>query len=568
MIYRVTVVMRERLRPAAAGRSRSLLAKRLLGERPAGWPLLIMASVVGVVMTLPAAYIVLRALEADAAVWARLWETSIPYLLFKTVTLTLAVTFLTIAIAVPAAWLVSFTDVPGSRLWQWLLALPLAIPPYIGGFAYITVFGPRGLAQQQLSDILGVSPYELNIPSIYGFAGVTLVLSVFTYPYVFLLVSSALKSQNQGLIDAARISGLSTARVFFRVTTPLLRPSIAAGGLLVALYVLSDFGAVTMLRYQTFTSVIYQQLIGRYDRQAAAALSLVLMLLTIFVVTLEWRSRRRSRYYQTTGSSRPADRIRLGRWRWVALAGILVILLFSLFIPLTVLSYWTALGFWRTGLDPGFRMFMMNSIVSSGIAATLVVVMALPVAYLVARHDSVFTGWIKKLSYAGYALPGVLIGLGMVFFFNSALPWFYGTTAVLILGYIIRFLPQCLQAEESGLAAISPSLEEAARSLGRGTAGVIRSVTLPLMMPAVAAGWALVFISAMKELPATLMLRPPGFDTLAVRVWIDASEGFYTAAAAPALLLVLVSAVPLIIIARRFFSPRAGREEYGTGVGA
>ncbi|MBE0429247.1 MAG: iron ABC transporter permease [Thermoleophilia bacterium] len=515
---------------------------------------------IGLFMAAPAAYIVMRALGADAETWARLLSARVPSLLGSTLSLTLAVTALTILMAVPAAWLAVRTDVPGKRFWQWSLALPLAIPPYIGGFAFITLFGPRGLLQQQLSETLGIPPHELSIPSIYSFAGALIVLSLFTYPYVFLLVSAALRSHNQNLIDAAKSSGLSPRRVFSRVTLPLLRPGMAAGGLLVALYVLSDFGAITLLRYPTFTSVIYQQLVGRYDRQAAAVLSMVLMLITIAVIWLEWRSRAKVRYFQTA-SFRPAETVRLSRWKWPAVIFLSLLFFAALILPLSVLSYWSVIGISQGALTSDFSRYALNSFFASFLAASAAVLLAFPVAYLATRHGGLFSHGVLRLSYSGYALPGVLVGLGMVFFFNSAIPWLYGTLAVLILAYIIRFLPQCLQAEESGLASISPVLEEAARSMGHGTAKVVRRVTVPLMFPSMAAGWVLVFLSAMKELPVTLMLRPAGFDTLAVRVWIDASEGFFATAALPSLLLVLASAGPLMFVIRRRYSLRTGRSE-------
>jgi iron(III) transport system permease protein len=509
------------------------------------------SAAVALLMAIPAIYILIRAAGADTAVWGKLFSTSIPALLGSTMSLTVGVTALAALIAVPAAWLVTMSDIPGKRLWQWLLALPLAIPPFIGALAYITIFGPRGLFQQQLSAFLGVSRYELNIPSIYSFTGTLIIMALFTYPYIFMLVAAALRSQNQSLIDAARAGGLGPARVLLRVTLPLIRPSIAAGSLLVALYVLSDFGAISLLRYRTFTSAIYQQLVGRYDLQAAAALSTVLMVLTITVIWLSWRSQSRARYFQTISSFRPAQIQPLGRWKWPALIFVLLILATALVIPIIMLTYWTGIALAQGSVDGNFWRHTINSVIASGLAATLAVAMALPVVYMAKRHGGLLADFLFRTSYSGYALPGVLVGLGMVFFFNNAVPWLYGSVFVLILAYVVRFLPQCLQAEEAGLSVISPNMEEAARSFGYNTIGVLRHVTIPLMLPAMAAGWALVFISAMKELPATLMLRPAGFDTLAVRVWINTSEGFFSLAAPPALLLVLASIGPLLIVNRR-----------------
>lgn len=539
------------LLPKSSSRALARLLKYLFGERPANWRLIIVASAVGLLMAIPAGYIILRALGADYSVWGKLWVTKIPPLLFSTIGLTAAVTALTVVIAVPAAWLVSMTDIPGRSVWRWLLALPLAVPPYIGAFAYIIVLGPVGVVARFWSKMVGVSVYELNFPSVYGFGGALIFLALFTYPYVFLIVSASLRKQNQSLIDAARGSGLSPAGVFFKVTLPLLRPSITAGALLVALYVLSDFGAISLLRYPTFTSAIYQQLVGRYDRESAAALSIVLMALTLIVIWFETRSRAHARYFQTQGQYRTAETVKLGLLRWPAVILILIVLLFALVLPLAVLTYWSYLGFMAGEIDPDFWGYTYNGVMSSGLAATLAVILALPVVYIAARYKGVASTFILRLSYSGYALPGVLIGLGLVFFFNSQMPWFYGTIGVLIVGYVVRFLPQSLQAEEASLSTISPNIEEAAHSFGYGTVSVLRKITIPLMLPAMAAAWTLVFINSMKELAATLLLRPAGFDTLAVRIWQDASEGYFTTAAPAALLLVLISAGPLIIINMR-----------------
>ena len=527
------------------------LYTRLLGQNTGNWSVLLIAGGVGLLMALPAVYIIIKAIGANPAVWAKLFSNSIPTLLLSTISLTVSVTVLAILIAVPAAWLVTMTDLPGRKTWQWLFAVPLAVPPYIGSFAYITLLGPRGIVQQKLSALLGLAPHQLNIPSIYSFGGTLIIMSLFTYPYIFLLTSASLRSQNQSLIDAAKASGMRMKRILPRVILPLVRPAIAAGSLLVALYVLSDFGAISLMRYPTFTSAIYQQLTGRYDLAAAASLSSVLMILTVIVIWFESRSRNKAKYYQTTGSYRPPEILRLGKWRPLALAFILIVFTAALILPLAILIYWAFLGLNEGALNLDFWQYAINSITTSGIAATAGVFLALPVVYLATRHKSLVSRFLLRISYAGYALPGVIVGLGMVFVFNASIPLLYGTVFVLILGYVVRFLPQSLQSEESALAAISPNIEEAAKNFGYNTHGVLRRVTVPLILPAIAASWSLIFISSMKELAATLLLRPAGYDTLAVRVWTDASEGFYTAAAPPALLLVLVSTIPLAIITRR-----------------
>ncbi|MFZ5640232.1 MAG: ABC transporter permease [Bacillota bacterium] len=240
----------------------------------------------------------------------------------------MTVTALAILVAVPLAWLVVKTDLPGRRFWRWALALPLAIPPYIGAFVYMVLFAPY----------------------IYGFGGTALVLMIFTYPYIFLMVAASLASMNSSLEEAAMISGCGPWQVFRRVILPLLRPAIGAGSLLVALYVLADFGTVAMLRFQTFSSAVYTQLVGRYDRSAAAVLSAILVVITIALIWLEWRSRAGVRYDQTTGAYRPGQIYKLGHWRYPALAVVRFLSVMTRRMPwlFPIRLWYCRTGHWRS----------------------------------------------------------------------------------------------------------------------------------------------------------------------------------------------------------------------------
>lgn len=523
--------------------------------RPPHWGIALPAVVTSLGMAIPLFYVVVRAAEGGPPLWATLWNTRLPALLLNTLRLTLAVSAVAVFLGVPLAWLAVRTDLPGARRWSWISVLPLAFPPYVGAFVYVTVFGPVGLVETALTRWTGLGREALPLPSVYGFWSVTLVLALFTYPYVFVLASAALRSANRTLEEAAQAAGLSPAAVFFRVTLPLLRPAIGAGALLVALYVLSDFGTVAMLRFETFTSAIYLQLIGRLNRSAAAALSAVLVALTGFVLYFESNSRRRARYYQTVGTWRAAQAVRLGALKWPALLFVGLVNGLSVFIPLATLAYWAALGVRAGAVDGRFWTFCWNTLATTAAGATIIAVLALPVAYLSARHPGPASLWINRLSQAGYALPGVVVALGLIFFFNRYLPAVYRTSAMVVVAYVARFLPQSIQAQEAALQQVSPNLEEAARSCGHRPLQVLRRVTLPLVAPGVAAGWALAFLSALKELPATLLLRPPGLDTLAVRVWLEAREAFFDRAGPPALLLVALGLVPMVLLLR---SGRAG----------
>lgn len=521
--------------------------RRAWGGKTPSLLLVMICAAVALLMAIPLFYIFYRAGLGGAEVWSRLLSARLPRLFTNTMGLTAVVTFSAVVLGVSLAWLVEKTDLPGRNIWRWVLALPLAIPPYVGGIAYITIFGPRGIFEEQVERFFGAAAASA-LPSIFGFPGAAIILILFTYPYVYLLTAAALRSFNVSLEDAGRSLGEGTWGVFRRVTFPLMRPAIGAGALLVGLYVISDFGAVALMRFDTFTLAIYQELTTRFSRESAAALSAILVLITFVILWGETKLHGKAKYYQTGGTWRPANLIVLGKYRPVALAYSGLVAFFALFAPVALLAYWTVRGLADQPLDSAFLSYVGNSFGLSAVAATTAVLIGLPVAFLAARHPGLLSRQLARLSQAGYALPGVVVALSVVFIFVRFFPGLYGTAAVLIAAYVIRFLPQSLRGAASGLSQISPNLEDASRNLGRSPLRTLIEVTGPLILPSLVAGWALVFISTLKELPATLILRPPGFDTLPVRLWTEASEGFYTLAAPPALVLVLVSVVALYLL--------------------
>jgi iron(III) transport system permease protein len=347
--------------------------------------------------------------------------------------------------------------------------------------------------------------------------------------------------------------------MFAQVSLPLIGPAVGAGGLLVAMYVLSDFGTVALLRYRTFTTAIYNQFAGQIDREGAAILSLLLVALIVPVLVLERALNRRVRRASAGTQQRPPLRVALGRCRWPAFGLLSAVTAAALGFPLSVFLYLALRGafapteidrIWSVGAD-GVWVQAFNSLMVAGGAATLAVVLALAPAYLVVRYPSRWTRGLMAVSQTPYVLPGLVAGLGFVLLFNQGLPWIYGTVAALILGFAFRLLPQALTTVEAALRSVPAVTEQAGRVLGRTPLGVFRAITLPLATPGVAAGWALAFITAMKELPLAMLLRPPGFDVLAVRVWSASSESVYTQAAPPALLLVATTLVPLVWVLSR-----------------
>lgn len=465
-------------------------------------------------------------------------------LLIRTAGLAVAVTAAAIVIAVPLAWFTTRSDLPWRRFWGVATALPLVIPSYVGGFAFVAALGPRGMLQSALSP-LGVD----RLPEIYGFPGAWLVLTLFTYPYVLLTTRASILGLDSSLEEAALTLGKTRWEIFWRVLVPQLRPAVAAGALLVALYTLHDFGAVSLLRFDSFTRAIYVSYRGSFDRTAAAILSLILITLSLLIVAAESRSRRRADYHRIhSGGGRRTLTIPLGGWRWAVFAGCTFLVLISLGIPVVVIGYWLFRG--TTGanaIEPTLTA-AFNTLRAAAAGTILCLLAAWPVAALSVRHPGRTSRFIETSSFVGYALPGLVVALSLVFLTARWVPFLYQGLGLLALAYGVLFLPQAVGAMRASLLQVSPQLEEAARTLGAGRAGTFFKVVLPLVRPGVLAGSALVFLTAMKELPATLLLSPPGFSTLATRVWGATTDAFFARAAAPALVLIALSSVPLTFL--------------------
>lgn len=505
------------------------------------------AAAVAAAVLLPTVYLLLRALAADAAVLATLLRPGTWATLARTAWLAVAVTAAATLLAVPLAWLTARTDLPLRRVWATLLPLPLVIPSYVGAYLYASALGPRGLLQQALEGPLNIA----RLPTIYGFPGALFTLTMLSYPYMLLSVRAALWRMDPAAEEAARSLGYGPWGTFWRVTLPLLRPAIGAGGLLVALYALRDFGAVALMRYDTFTRVIYVQY-RSFDRAGAALYALLLIGLTLLILALEARTRGRARYDQGgVGVTRPPATVALGTWRWPALALCAAVVGLGLVLPAGMLLFWLVRGLRAgEGLGPLWAP-TLNALLASGLAAGATVLAALPVAILIVRRPGRLTRLLEGLCYSAFALPGIAVALALVFFGIGLAPFLYQSLAMLVLAYGVLFLPQAVGALRGALLQVHPSLEEAARSLGHGPARVLLRVTAPLIRPGALAGASLVFLTAMKELPATLLLAPTGFKTLATEVWSAVSEAFFARAAAPALLILLLSSAPMAFFVLR-----------------
>jgi iron(III) transport system permease protein len=498
---------------------------------------------------LPLAYVTTLALSADPAVWMRLWATRIPELLSNTVSLAALVSMLTLLLGVSTAWLVVRYDFPGRRLWEIALVLPLAMPTYVLAYVYNYLLGFGGPIEHLWQGLAGP---QARIFSPQSLAGATLVMALDTFPFVYLLTRSALLSLNVSFEEVARTCGASRFQTMWRVTLPLLRPSIVAGLALVVLYVVSDFGAVSLLRYQTLTYAVFQQMTGRSDNTAASILSILLVVLALVFLLAERWFRHKSRFYQTTGRYRAPERLRCGWPQALAATAYLVIVVGASFgIPAYLLIEWSLSAEAQAMLDSRFFGFIWNSAILSASAATAGVAIGLPLAYLASRRPTWLNIGCLQAAYAGYVLPGPVAALAVLVLCLKLLPVLYGTALILILAYVIHFLPAGLQSLEPSLQQITPNLEEVSRTLGLGVRETWRRVTFPLIRTGFVVAWVLMFLQTMKELPATLLLRPVGFDTLAIRVWLEASEEYYRLAAPSALLIVVVGLPALVLLLSR-----------------
>jgi iron(III) transport system permease protein len=508
-------------------------------------PALIVAGLAG----LPLAYLVVRALEVDASALALVFRPRTLEILLNSAALGAGVAAGSVALGVPLAWLTARTDLPGRRLWTILTVVPLAVPSYVMAFAFVAALGPRGAASELLRSV-GLP----GLPSIYGFGGAVLVISLATYPYVLLATRTALLRFDPAIEEAGRVLGDSPGRVFRRLTLPLLVPAIAAGALLAVLYALADFGAVSILQFDSFARAIYIQYRSSFDRSLAAVLALILVGITFIVAGLEWRVRRRVATIAQP-PRRPPPPVRLGSWRWPAVGFCSLVVALGLIVPAGTVLYWLARGL---GQGEPLRILPSaagGSLVGGSLAALVALAMALPVAWLVLRHPGRLQAWIERVVYSAFAMPGIVIALATVVFILNVAPILYQSLAVLIVAYAVRFLPQAIGPLRTSLAQVNPRAAEAARTLGDSPLQAFRRVTLPLLRPGLMAALALVFLTTVKELPVTLLLSPTGFDTLATAIWGAAREGFYARAAAPAAMLMLLAGISVGLLFRSERTP-------------
>ena len=500
----------------------------------------------------------------DLDIWTHLLQTQLLQLIGNTLMLVAGVGTGVVVLGVSLAWLTSMCEFPGRRWFDWALMLPFAIPAYVLAFVMIGLMDFSGPVQTLLREWLG---NDFRMVSIRSTGGVILVLVLVFYPYVYLLARSAFMAQGRGLMEAVRVLGQTPWRGFTKIALPMARPAIGAGAALAIMETLADFGAVSVFNYDTFTTAIYKTWYGFFSLQTATQLASVLLLFVFLALFVERRAQG-SRRFPGVDRPRPGAIYRLrGARAWLASGYCLLVLAIAFIIPVIQLVFWLVDG-GLAYLDSRYWSLIRNTLLLGAMAAVLTV--SLGILLALARRLQPIRRVRSAVAVAnlGYALPGSVLAVGIMFAFSwldnafliplrgwfgveQPAPLLLGSLFALLLAYLIRFMAVAYGPLDTSLARIKPSLPEAAQSLGQSGWAVLRRIYLPLLLPGILSAGLLVFVDVLKEMPATLLMRPFGWDTLAVRIHGLTTEGNWERAALPALTLVLVGLLPVIVLIRR-----------------
>ncbi|MBM3670736.1 MAG: iron ABC transporter permease [Actinobacteria bacterium] len=500
--------------------------------------LVVTGAVVAALFAGPVLYLAIRTVGFGDGALDVLGSSDLAGPLARTLLLATSVSAACVLLGTALAWLVTRTDLPGRRVLRVVLVLPLVIPSFVGAFALQAAFASGGLLDRLLD--FGLAP------RIEGFWAAFAVLTLLSYPYVYLPVAARLAVLPPALEESARSLGRTPIEVFRTLVLPQTSGAIAAGALLTFLYCVSEFGAVSLVRYDTLTLRI--EATRLFDRETSITLSLVLALVALVVVTAERAMARRRTVIEAVGAGRRVHQTPLGRWRVPALVGVLILMLVALVAPITVLAEWAARGDsgrFGVGVADDLLGPVANTVVISVVTALVATLAVLPIAYLTARHRSRVGGVVNALVVAGFALPGLVIALALVFWVlgTPVVSGLYQSFPLLVFAYVVHFGAQALRASQVAVSGLPARLDDAARALGARRWRRLRTVELPLMAPGLAAGAGLVLLATMKELPATLLLAPIGFDTLATRIWSASETGLMARAGLTSIVLVALSAV-------------------------
>ncbi|MEJ8571089.1 iron ABC transporter permease [Microbaculum marinum] len=560
------------MQPAAATRGHAERARRSV--RPGRYPLIVAGSfLIAALAVAPIVALVVIALGGDASVWPHLIGTILPASTLTTVLLMLGVGVLTSILGVAGAWLVTMCRFPGRGMLEWMLLLPLAVPTYVVAYCYVEILDSVGPVQTLIRSIFGFETVrDYWFPEIRSLGGAIFVMSFVLYPYVYLTVRATFLMQSMCVLDVSRTLGQGAIGSFFRIALPLARPAVVVGVTLALMECLNDIGAVQFLGVQTLTLSVYATWTNRGDLAGAAQIACVMLIVVLLLVWLERRGRRLQRFHHTSQRVQALPDYPLGGWR--AAAAITVCSLPVLLGFVAPAWYLLSAAWRRFGLDfgPAYFTLTANSVGLSLTASAVAVLAAIILAYATRLTGSKLVAALSRLASVGYAVPGTVLAVGILIplaSLDNAIDGLArtiagvstgllltGSTAALVYAYAVRFLAVSHGTVEAGLQRVTPNIDLAARSLGRTPAGALREIHMPLLRPAIATAALLVFVDSMKELPATMLLRPFNFETLATHVYTYASMEMVEQGAIAALTIVVAGLLPVALLSRTSRVPR------------
>lgn len=522
----------------------------------------LVALVFATLVLIPVLVVVSSFFHPEKEVWLHLFDYVLGDLLINTFWLVLGVGFGTLLLGVSLGWLMAVYQFPGRRLLNWALLLPIAIPAYVTAFVFIGLLDFTGPLQTWLREAFGSSDW---FPHIRSTGGVILVMSLALYPYVYLLARNAFATQGKRALEVAQALGHSRRSGFFRVALPMARPWIVGGLMLALMETLADFGTVSVFNYDTFTTAIYKTWFGMFSLDAASQLASLLIIIVFVLLILEQLSRSRMRYTQA-GRHQETGRIKLKGWvAWSATLFAVVVVGIAFIIPLVQLLIWAA-GVFAEDFDSRYLGFLQHTLMLAAIAASITVVGALLLSYAARRNTDALTRTCVRVATIGYALPGTVLAVGVF----VAIAWLdrtlldiikplmqieagmllQGSLLIMLVAYMARFMAVGFNPVDSAMQRLPLSLDDVSRTLGVSNLTMLRRVHAPILRSGMVTALILVFVDVMKEMPITLMTRPFGWDTLAVRIFEMTSEGEWERAALPAVTLVLVGFLPIIFLSR------------------
>lgn len=525
----------------------------------------IISAIVASLVLLPLLTLTWLSANANSELWGHLANTVLADYVVSSLSLMLGVALLTSLLGIGSALLVTQYHFKGVNFFHWALLLPLAMPAYITAYSYTGLLDVAGPIQSLLRTHFELSYGQYWFPEIRSLGGAIFVLSFVLYPYVYLMARASFMEQSQHLREVAQLLGYSRRKAFFRITLPIARPAIIAGISLALMETLADFGAVSYFGVNSFTTGIFRTWYGLDSVEGAAQLAMILLSFVVVLLALEKSSRKRAAYHgKKTAKPGQAEQLS-GKKQALAIALVCTPLLLGFIIPCAQLSYWAIKNIEQLA-SAEFWQLVANTLLLASITACVALFLALLVAYSHRLNQSKFTSISKGIIGLGYAIPGLVIAVGVLiplaYFDNTLDGWLRsnfnyssgllisGTIAALVIAYLVRFLAVALKSVDSGLGSIHPNMDQAARSLGLSPFGVLRQIHLPIMKGSILTGLLIVFVDVMKELPATLVLRPFNFNTLAVRAYELASDERLADAALPSIAIVLVGLLPVILLSR------------------